>query len=96
MIALNLFSTQDNYVEAGTRRQSGSVRLNLQVANAAVFVSMADDDAGQLFGGTYDEEFYPPGAYSINRRFGGARVRSAVAGSPAVVSFSLLQRSDLP
>lgn len=90
MIALNLFSTAAQYTQAGTRVQPLTTKINLQVSTAGVFLQTCDDQ-GNFFD---DEEFYPPGAFSILRRCGGARIRSAVAASPAVISFTLLTDSD--
>ena len=90
MIALNLYTTQDTYRDAGTREQGLTVKINLQVSTAGIFIQTADNNQNFF----HDEEFYPPGAYSLIRRVGGIRVRSAVAGTPAVVSFVLLREED--
>jgi hypothetical protein len=91
--ALNNVATQDGYVAATTVQQPGAVRVNMDITVAAVYVSLGTGDSG---GVAFDAEvFRTPGKYSLDRVCSAARVRSAVAGTPAQVTLELLTAADL-
>lgn len=93
---LNNVTTQDNYADATTLQAPQSVKVNLWVSNAAIFVKFSDPGAGQAAPGTAfkPEVFMPPGLYSFLRQTETIAVRSAVAGTPAQVTIEGLTEVD--
>lgn len=80
---LNNVTTADAYTTANTLNCPGSVRLNIDVTNAAVYYQL-----GTLVGGVnWDAEtFMTPSFRGLDRKFDAIRVRSAKAGAPAQVT----------
>jgi hypothetical protein len=93
--ALNNVTTQDGYVAANTLEQPGTVRVNLDITGASVYVLLGKGDSGGI-SYTDPELFRTPGKYSLDRSCSALKVRSAVAGTPAQVTAELLTASDLP
>lgn len=95
MRALNNVTTTDDYTEASRVDQPETVKINIYVANASVFVQMSDPAPGLQHSDAWRQEvFYSPGHYNFARKINGARVRSAVAGTPAQVTIELLNAND--
>lgn len=87
--ALNNVTTSDDYTTEATLECSGSVQLDIIVANAAVYYSYAVRSRNGLSGSAVvfgPDIFLPPGMYTRARPAEAVRVRSAVAGEPAQVS----------
>lgn len=93
----NLLTTADGYTDANTLDAPGTVKVSpLQIANAGVYVQMARPQEGvsQRAANWSPEVFYAPGLYSLIRRIERIRFRSAVAGTPAVVTVECLTATD--
>jgi hypothetical protein len=82
-LPLNNATTADDYVERCTVRAPGAGLWDLDVANAAVYVSFGDGIGGVLWG---PDLFIPPGFRSLRRHADAIRVRSAAAGHPAQIT----------
>jgi len=89
---LNNVTTANDYT-AGTTLETDppATKLNMVVANAAVYVNVSNA-GGLRRSQAWDlETYYPPGYYNLNKPpFNAVRVRSAVAGTPAQVTISAL------
>lgn len=86
-------ATQDGFVDELTVRLPGTVRVFLQVANAAVLYQ--EDKSGEGKGLWTSERFLTPTVGSFDRVCSGLRFRSAVPGTPAQVSVELLDADEL-
>lgn len=86
-------TTADDFTDAATLRLPGTVRIVLQVANAAVFYQLDESEEGKgLWTG---ERFLSPSIGSLDRRCSGIRFRSALLGKPAQVSCELADEDEL-
>jgi len=93
--SLNNITTSDAYTSASTCEQPETIKVNILVANNAIFCQMADVAPGMQHSDSYKQEvFYPPGYYNLVRRTNAVRVRSAVAGTPAQVTIEMLNSYD--
>jgi hypothetical protein len=82
-LPLNNITTADDYVQRCTLRAPGAGKWDLDIANAAIYVSFGHGTAGILWDA---ETFIPPGFRSLTRNADAVRVRSAVRGTPAQVT----------
>lgn len=93
--AQSLMKTEDEYVEATTLACPGAIKLDIQVNNAGVFYQYGGASKEQPWGGVYNPEvFLAPGTYLLFRRAYSVRFRSAVAGTPAIVTCEALTPND--
>lgn len=93
--ALSLLETEDEYSDANTLQCPGSIKLDIQVANAGIFYQFAGASKEQQWGNVYNPEvFLAPGTYLLFRRSMQVRVRSAVPGKPAIVTLEALTAQD--
>lgn len=90
MIAISNVATGNDYSPATTREQPDTWLVNLYVFNAPILWQYQRQDQSYA-----DEVFLPPGTYSIPVRARGARVKSAVANTPARITLELYQNIDL-
>lgn len=86
-------TTADEYTDSAKLRLPGTVRIVLQVANAAVLFQLDESSDGKDVWTT--ERFLSPSIGSLDRRCSGIRFRSAVAGQPAQVSCELADEDEL-
>jgi hypothetical protein len=94
VISLNNRTTTAAYTDANTVRQYGTVRVRLQVNNAAIYLLFYTDGYGSG-GNPLAESFLLPGAYSFDQVCSGLAVRSANAAAPAQVTATLLLASEV-
>jgi hypothetical protein len=88
-VPLNNVETANEYTPATTLDpQAVFTRLNIDVYNQSIFWQIRVHPTAVAGQGTWlDEVFMGPSSRTIQRRFiTGARVRSAVAGKPAMVT----------
>lgn len=86
-------TTADDYFDAATLRLPGTLRILLQIANAAVFYQLDESEEGK--GLWMAERFLTPTVGSLARRCSGIRFRNALAGSAAQVSCELADADEL-
>lgn len=94
LAAKSLLETADNYTEDNTLFCGGAVKVNLEIANAGIFVQFAirnphhpGINPSSNFG---QEVFKGPNTYLLARNVDAVRIRSAVSGKPAVVTIEAL------
>lgn len=89
---LNNQTSADNYTDANTLTcDPPATKLNLIVANAAVYVNISNAGGLRRSQAWDQETYYPPGFYNRTLPpFNAVRFRSAVAGTPAQVTISAL------
>jgi len=95
--SLNNVTTADTYTAANTLQAPGTVKVNLYVANAAIYYNLTQPEPGprQPGGGSWGPEvFLTPGRYNLARNTSGIRVRSGAAGVPAQVTVEALDGND--
>ena len=96
---LNNVTTGDNYTSAQTLTFTEVARVNLDVANAAIYYQLqaADGDGSPASndGRWRDEVFCGPTFRSLSRAATGVRIRSAVIGAPAQVTVECIPASEL-
>lgn len=87
LTALNNVTTSDAYSDANTMQCSGAEKLNITVANAAIYIQFAPDNRlHSAIGNWGPEVFMTPRLENKVGKFGAVRVRSAVVGTPAQVT----------
>lgn len=89
---VNNATTADDFTTAATLLAPGSVRFNIDVANAAVFYQFGEGWPDVRWGFAV---FMGPGFRSFDRQKDAMRVRSAAAGHPAQVTLEALTASEL-
>lgn len=90
--ALSNRTTADAYTAANTLACAQARRVNLVVANAAIYYQLG---RGAVPRYEQPEAFLIPGVYSLDRICDAVRVRSAKAGVPAQVSIEALVASEV-
>lgn len=93
--ALDNVTTGDAYTSAATLGAPRSVRALIHVNNAPVYYQIGRGIGGAPVYGV-EKRLLPGLAYSLGRRFDAIRVRSAVAGQPAVVTIDAVTRDEMP
>lgn len=96
--ALNAIATADTYPEGeGTasayRLCAGCARVNIDISNAAVFFQLGIRSGGGILWSP--ERYLLPSFRSLERRFDAIRFRSALAGTPAIVTADPLTPNDI-
>lgn len=93
--SLNLVETQNAYTDATTLVCDGTVKLNIQVANKAVYYRYMPRQRQHPQQGFYNPEvLLLPNTYFLVRNAERVQVRSAVAGEPALVTIEALTPYD--
>jgi hypothetical protein len=88
-------ATPNAYANGNQLVLINTVLIDFQVYNAAVYLQRAAGDTVPNWS-LIPETYYAPGKYSIVRAAAGVNFRSAVTGTPAVVSVELCLMEDLP
>ena len=88
---LQNYTTQDTYNPRVGQVVGRARSLLVIVTGASVYVSLQEDKRGERPGdGTWGTDILlPAGHYTWTRRLMAARVRSAIAGVPALVTMEL-------
>lgn len=87
LAALNNVTTANAYTDAATMSCPGATKLNITVANAAIYIQTAADTGLHSSLGSWGPELYmSPRLENKVGSFAAVRVRSAVAGVPAQVT----------
>lgn len=93
LAVLNNVLTLDEYDESTTLICQGAVKINLAVANAAIYFSYAQRTGmhpGATLGNFGAEALKLPATYLLARNVEAVRVRSAAKGVPARVTIEAL------
>lgn len=93
-------TTSDAFTSATTLRCPGAVRVNFEIRQAAIVYELAYRYPGQLGGGREPQwtgQLVPAGRTlrSLDRNIDGVRVKSAVAGVPAVVTIEAMLPDEI-
>lgn len=91
MYVRNNVATQDDFAQATTLECDGSIRFNLTVTGAAVYLRTWSGTGGS---GQRPDLFLPPGFHTRGWPTSRIAVRSAVAGTPAQVTIEAVQLAD--
>lgn len=95
---LNNVATVDGYVTVNTLDNIPTVaRVNIEVLNAGIYYQLRASEAGpRIQAADWNPEVrLNPSRNSLDRVTTGIRVRSAVAGTPAIVNIEMLTKSEL-
>jgi hypothetical protein len=85
-------ATSDEYTDATTLLQPGSVRVTGEIINAAVRYQLGVGSPPEWG----EESQWAPGWRALSRACDAVRVRSAAPGLPARVTVELLAEWDVP
>lgn len=96
MYVLNNRASADDYTEPNTLSCPQTVKVNLVVANAAIYVQFGDPSPGVVGGAAAygPERQFLPGFHNMVRRTETIRFRSVVSGRPAQVTVEALTPND--